>query len=58
MAYNSYAGGNYLCYYYDYYLLHVIAHLIALELATMNPLGWHAPYLVDNTDILYLEDQH
>ena len=24
----------------------------------MNPLGWHPPHLVDNTDIQYLGDQH
>ena len=35
---NSCAGRNYLQSYYDYYLLNVIAYLIILELATMNPL--------------------
>ena len=24
----------------------------------MSPLGWHTPYLVDNTDTQYLGDQH
>ena len=57
MACNSYAGGYYLhC--YDYYLLYLIAYLIILELATMNPLGWHPPYVVGNTDTTYLGEQH
>ena len=51
-------GGNSFYCYYDYYLFYPIAYLIILELATMNPLGWHPPYLVDNTDTLYLVDQH
>ena len=29
-----------------------------LLLATMSPLGWHPPHLVDNTDTQYLGDQH
>ena len=58
LAYNVYAGENYLYYYFDYYLLYLIAYLIILELATMNPLGLHPPYLMDNTDTLYLGDQH
>ena len=58
LAYNSYAGGNYLYCYYDYYLLYLIAYPIILELATMNLLRSHSPYLVDNTDTLYLVDQH
>ena len=28
------------------------------ELATMSPLGYHPPHVVDNTDTLYLGDQH
>ena len=53
MACNSYADGYYLhC--YDHYLLYLIAYLIISELATMNPLGWHPPYLVGNTDTMYL----
>ena len=38
MAYNNYAGGNYLNY-YDYYLFYHIAYLIILELATTDPFG-------------------
>ena len=37
---------------YDYYLLYVVAYLIILELAAMNPSGRHPPHLVDNTDTL------
>ena len=36
----------------------VIVCFILYELATMSPLGWHLPHLVDNTDTLYLGDQH
>ena len=39
MAYDTYADGNYHYYYYYYYLLCLIAYLIILELATINPLG-------------------
>ena len=38
LAYNSYAGIT-SYYYYDSYLLYLIAYLIILELATMSPLG-------------------
>ena len=33
-------------------------YLSILELATMKPSGWHTPHLVDNTDTLYLGNQH
>ena len=36
----------------------IIVCFILYELATMNPLRWHPPHLVNNTDTLYLEDQH
>ena len=36
----------------------VIVCFILYELATMSPLGWHPPHLVDNTDTLPLGDQH
>ena len=36
----------------------LIAYRIILVLATMNPAGWYSPHLVDNTDTLYLGDQH
>ena len=39
-------------------MLCLIAYHIILVLATMNPSGWHPPHLVDNTDTLYLGDQH
>ena len=32
----------------------IIVCLILFELATMSPLGWHPPHLVDNTDTPYL----
>ena len=44
--------------YYDYYLQYLIAYYIILVLVTMNPSGWHPAHLVDNTDTLYLGDQH
>ena len=28
------------------------------ELATISPLGWHTPNVVDNTGTLYKEDKH
>ena len=58
MAYNSYAGGNSLYCYYDYYLVYLIAYLTISELATINPLGGQPPHLVENTDTVYLGDQH
>ena len=58
LACNIYAGEKYLYCYCGYYLLYLIAYLIILELATMNPLGQHSPHLVDNTDSIYLGDQH
>ena len=36
----------------------IIVSFILYELATMNPLRWHPPHLLDNTDTLYLRDQH
>ena len=35
-----------------------IVCFILHDLSTVNPLRWHPPYLVDDTDTLYLEDQH
>ena len=32
----------------------IIIYFILYKLATMNPLGWHSPHLMDNTDTLYL----
>ena len=39
-------------------IIMIIDCFILYELATMSPLGWHPPHLVDNTDTLYLGDQH
>ena len=36
----------------------VIVCFILYELVTISPLGWHPSHLVDNTDTLYLGDQH
>ena len=36
----------------------VIVCFILYQLATMSPLGRHPQDLVDNTDTLYLGDQH
>ena len=36
----------------------VIVYFILYELATTNPLKWHLPHLVDNTNTFYLGDQH
>ena len=36
----------------------IIVCFILYELETMSPLGCHPPHLVDNTDTLYLGDQH
>ena len=36
----------------------IIICFILYELETMRPLRWHPPHLVDNTDTLYLRDQH
>ena len=58
MACNSYAGGNYLYCYPDYYLLCLIVCLIILKLATTSSLGGHPPYPVENTDTMYLGDQY
>ena len=63
LACKSYVGGkSYYCN-YDYYLLYIMwasnnVSFTLCELATMSPLGWHPPHLVDNTDTLYLGDQH
>ena len=35
-----------------------IVCFILYELATMSPLGWHPPHLVNHTDTQYLGDQH
>ena len=32
----------------------IIIYFILYKLATMNPLGWYPPHLMDNTDTLYL----
>ena len=32
--------------------------IILYSLATMSPLGWQSPHLVDNTDTQYLGEQH
>ena len=40
------------------YIAFMIIICFILELTKMNPLGWHPPYLVDNTDTMYLGDQH
>ena len=39
-------------------LIMVITNFILYYLATMSPLGWHPPHLVDNKDTQYLGDQH
>ena len=39
-------------------IIMIILCFILYELATMSPLGWHPPHVVDNTDALYLGDQH
>ena len=36
----------------------IIVYFILYEVATTSLLEWHPPHLVDNTDILYLGDQH
>ena len=33
-------------------IIMIIVYFILYELATMSPLGWHLPNLVDNTDTL------
>ena len=35
-----------------------IVCFISYELATISPLGWRPPHLVDNTDTLKPGDQH
>ena len=52
LAYKSYVGGNSSDYYYDYSLLYLI------WAGNNDPLGWHPPHVVGNTDTLYLGDQH
>ena len=39
-------------------IIMIIVCFILNELATMSPLGWHPPNVVNNTDTLYLGDQH
>ena len=39
-------------------IIMIIVCFILYELATMSPLGWHPRDVVDNTDTLYLRDQH
>ena len=39
-------------------IIMIIVCFILYELATINPLGSHPPHVVDNTDTLYLGDQH
>ena len=55
LAYESYSGGILII-----ILIEILNNycFILYWLAAMSHLGWHPPHQVDNTDTLYLGDQH